>query len=158
MHRYCLTLGWLLWLSSPLGAVQAANVVTLNIPDPIVVQAGGSAVAGIGITVKPGYHVQANPVKNLSLIPIVLDIKPHKEVVPGKPLYPESKTLRLAGSDEDLVVYDGQFAIRLPVIVRPGAQPGEAVLAGTLRYQACDDEHCLFPVTLPLKLPVRISR
>jgi len=115
-------------------------------------------MATIQVSVKRGYHVQANPVKNPSLVPIVLDVKPDEMVVPGPPVYPLSKKLRLDGSDEDLAVYDGTFVIRLPLTIVPNALRSRLILSGTLRYQACDDRHCLFPVTLPVKLIILVGR
>ena len=67
--------------------------------------------------------------------------------------------MRLPGDSRDLVVYDGTFAISLPVKAAGDAAAGETVtLRGTLRYQACDDRHCLFPVTLPVTIVVTIGK
>lgn len=135
----------------------AADVLRLRVPSHVAASAGQETVAAIQITVKRGYHVQANPVRNPSLIPIVLDMMADGSVTPGSPDYPLSKTMRLEGADEDLVVYDGTFAIRLPLAVAVDAPAGPVILSGTLRYQACDDRHCLFPVTRPVKLVVQVG-
>lgn len=135
----------------------AADVLSVRPPAAILATAGQDAIAAIQVAVKHGYHVQANPVRNPSLIPIVLDVKPDRTVVPGSPIYPSAKTMRLNGSEEDLVVYDGTFVIRLPLKIAPDAQRGRVPLSGTLRYQACDDRHCLFPVTLPVNLVVEVG-
>jgi hypothetical protein len=148
---------WLLVVFGPAG-VLAADVLSFRVPEFIPATAGQDTMATIQVSVKRGYHVQANPVKNPSLVPIVLDVKPDEMVVPGPPVYPLSKKLRLDGSDEDLAVYDGTFVIRLPLRVAPDAQRSRLILSGTLRYQACDDRYCLFPVTLPVKLIVLVRR
>ncbi len=135
----------------------AAEVVSVKPPGAILATAGQDALAVIQVAVKHGYHVQANPVRNPSLIPIVLDVKADRTVVPGSPIYPSAKTMRLDGSEEDLVVYDGTFVVQLPLKIAPDAQRGRVTLNGTLRYQACDDRHCLFPVTLPVKLVVQVG-
>jgi DsbC/DsbD-like thiol-disulfide interchange protein len=107
--------------------------------------------------VKPGYHVQANPVENPSLIPITLQIDGARGISVGEPLYPTAKRLRLPGDSQDLVVYDGSFAIGVPLEVARDANVGQTVaLKGNLRYQACDDSHCLFPVTLPVAISVTV--
>lgn len=136
----------------------AADVVGIKLPASLAATAGQQTVAAVEVTVKRGYHVQANPVRNPALIPIVLDMRPAEAVTPGAPIYPLSKIMRLEGSDEDLVVYDGTFTIQLPLTVSREALPGPVTLSGTLRFQACDDKHCLFPVTAPVKLVIQVGR
>ncbi len=88
---------------------------------------------------KPSYHVHVNPVENPSLIPITLKIDGVEGVSAGEPLYPAAKRLRLRRDSQDLVVYDGTFAIAVPVKFRGSATAGATVtLRGSLRYQACD--------------------
>ena len=137
--------------------VYAIEVVTVVLPSSVEVKPGSGTRIALQVVVKPGYHVQANPVENPSLIPITLKIDPAENVSAGEPLYPTAKRLRLPGDSQDLVVYDGAFAIALPIKVGRNAAAGSTVtLKGTLRYQACDDSHCLFPVTLPVALPVTV--
>jgi hypothetical protein len=110
------------------------------------------------VTVKPGYHVQANPVLNPDLIPLTLEIKPAPDARSGKPIYPPAKRLRLEGDSVALVVYDGSFTVRTPIRLSKRAAPGTRDLSGALRYQACDDRHCLFPTTIPFTLKLRVGQ
>jgi DsbC/DsbD-like thiol-disulfide interchange protein len=136
----------------------AADVVTLRPPSSVEVKPGAGTRIAIQVVVKSGYHVQANPVENPSLIPITLKMDLAENISVGEPLYPVAKRLRLPGDTQDLVVYDGTFAIGLPVKVERSATAGATVtLKGSLRYQACDDSHCLFPVTLPVALAVKVA-
>ena len=53
------------------------------------------------------------------------------------------------------------FGLGLPVgsllqVGRNATAGATIALKGTLRYQACDDSHCLFPVTLPVALAVTV--
>jgi len=63
------------------------------------------------VKVKPGYHVQAIPVRNSNLIPITLELEPSGGVRPNRTAYPPGKLFRLAEGSKDLVVYDGAFFI-----------------------------------------------
>lgn len=151
----------LTWAACVLGAglawpLRAAEVVAVA-SDPQFAHPGQVVVAQVRVSVAPGFHVQANPVRNRFLIPIVLAVKPDTAVTPGAPVYPVAKTMRLEGSDEDLVIYDGEFEIRLPLHVADNAPAKRLRLTGTLRYQACDDHHCLFPTTVPLELSLEIK-
>jgi DsbC/DsbD-like thiol-disulfide interchange protein len=136
-------------------AIEVVSVRTLSGVD---VKPGASTRIAVQVVVKPGYHVQANPVDNPSLIPITLKIDGTNDILVGEPRYPTAKRLRLAGDDQDLLVYDGTFTIVVPLQARRNASARATVtLTGSLRYQACDDSHCLFPVTLPVLLDVVIQ-
>jgi len=138
-------------------SVRAIDVVAVLPPSGVEVKPGAGTQIALQVVVKPGYHVQANPVENASLIPITLKVDAAGSVSVGEPLYPAPKRLRLPGDSQDLVVYDGTFVIALPVKVGRNATGGTTVtLKGSLRYQACDDSHCLFPVALPVTLAVTV--
>ena len=142
---------------TPPGA-QAIDVVTLVPASSVKVKPGASAQIALRVVVKSGYHVQANPVENPSLIPTTLSVDAAESVSVGKPVYPAGRRMRLPGDTQDLVVYDGTFTIALPFRVAPSAVTGAVIiLKGALRHQACDDSHCLFPVTLPVALTVTVG-
>ena len=141
---------------------QAANaalpqVASVAVDEAPTVRAGESVTLRVTVSVKPGYHVQANPVLNPALIPLTLTVPATPSASAGKPVYPQAKRMRLLGSDEDLVIYDGTFALEQPVSVSKDSPPGETTLDGSLRYQACDDRHCLLPRTLPVQLKLRVQ-
>ena len=155
--RYYAVLAALAVLCATPGTVAFADAVEAILPAVAEMTAGSATSIGIQVRVKPGYHVQANPVENSSLIPITLKIDPAAGVTVGRPVYPTAKRIRLPGDDHDLVVYDGEFTIALPVQLTSDFAPGDTVaLNGSLRYQACDERHCLFPVTVPLTLALRV--
>ena len=137
---------------------QTPDVVRVQVPELIKATAGKATVAEVQVIVRPGFHVQANPVRNRFLKPVVLEMPSTKVVAAGAAVYPPSKTMRLEGSDEDLVIYDGAFSIRVPLAIAQDAPQGPVKLSGTLRYQACDDRHCLFPTTIPVELEISVLR
>lgn len=131
-------------------AFEVAQVVG---PARIVLPIGKLQQVAIDVAVKPGYHVQANPAAYPNLIPTRLTLLPVPGVAVGKPRYPSAKRLRLEGSGEQLLVYDGRFRIVVPMArYAPAAAPIR--LEGSLRYQGCDDRHCLFPETLAVVLSI----
>jgi len=157
MARRLAALSLLAVLGASASAACALEVVSVVPPPGVEVKPGASARIALQVLVKPGYHVQANPVENPSLIPITLKMDAADNISVGEPLYPKAKRLRLPGDDQDLVVYDGSFVIALLITAARNAASGaKLTLRGTLRYQACDDSHCLFPVTLPVALPVTV--
>ena len=145
----------LLALTLATAAAQAAELpqfATVAAGEAPTVRPGGSATLRVSVSVTPGYHVQANPVLNPYLIPLLLEVTGTADVRVGPPVYPPAKRMRLAGDEQDLVIYDGTFVIEQPVTVSPGSPPGEVMLEGSLRYQACDDHRCLRPRTVPVRL------
>lgn len=146
-------------LASALAAAAAApegqHVVEIVGPDQARLPCARDTVLRVAVRVKPGYHVQANPVLDPALIPITLAIAAPAWLEAGPPRYPPPKRLRLRGAEDELVVLDGHFAIEVSVRAARAPSPAQATLSGALRYQACDDERCLFPRTLPLAISVR---
>ncbi len=151
-----ITLG--LPIGSDHGSPQAPEIVTVKAPDQVVIKLGGSVETTIEVTVKKGYHVQANPVRDENLIPTHLEMKPDKGVIPDRPIYPAGKSFRLKGTSEDLSTYDGTFVIRLAIKVLASAQPGDRLLEGKLHYQACDSLQCLFPRSVSVTIPVKVTK
>jgi uncharacterized protein YyaL (SSP411 family) len=92
----------------------------------------------VNLSVKEGWHINANPASSRYLIPT--EIRGAVEEV----VYPEGVSRTFAFSKEALSVYDGRLAIQGEL--REHADSVELV------YQACDDTRCLAPVskTLPL--------
>lgn len=123
-------------------------------PARVALPSGKPQPVAIEVDVRPGYHVQANPAAYPNLIPITLTMTPTPGVAIGAPIYPDPpKRLRLEGSGEQLLVYDGRLRIVVPM-ARYTANAAPIRLQGSLRYQGCDHRHCLFPRTVPLELTV----
>lgn len=123
-------------------------------PARVALPPGRPQPVAIEVAVRPGYHVQANPAAYPNLIPITLSLTPTPGVAVGAAIYPDPpKRLRLEGSGDQLLVYDGRLRIVVP-IARYAAHAAPIRLQGSLRYQGCDHRHCLFPQTVPLVLTV----
>ena len=138
-------------------AVTAPVVVTLTQPASVTLVPGSKGEGRLTVTVKNGYHVQANPASEPNLIPLRLEMKSDSRVRAGQPIYPSGKPYRLTGAESDLSIYDGTFEIRLPLDASPAAAPGELTLKGALSYQACNDRLCLRPASVPVSLVVKVA-
>jgi thiol:disulfide interchange protein DsbD len=113
-------------------------------------------VAVIG-DVEEGWHVNANPPTLEYLIPTELKLESVDGFTFGKMQYPEAARLKFAFADQELDVYEGRVIIRFPVSIAGGEQPDEKVIEGTFRYQACNDQICLAPANLEVRIPIRIA-
>jgi hypothetical protein len=103
----------------------------------------------ITVTVKvdAGYHVNANPASFDYLVATALSV----DSVPDLRVhYPTAKLFKPAFAADGLKVYAG--TITLKGTAPKGSMANRNPLAATLAVQACDDEVCLPPATLPLKI------
>jgi hypothetical protein len=113
--------------------------------EPETVAAGKSAVLELRFRVVEGFHVNSHRPKSELLIPTALKLDPADGVKAGTLEYPPGKSYSFSfDPSEKLDVYAGDFTLRLPVVAAAGGH----TLAGTLRYQACDNAACYPPKTL----------
>lgn len=143
--------------AAPVGA-DGLIAARIFLPAPLEIRPGSSETCRIEVRVRPGFHVQANPVLDPNLIPITLTLQAQSGVQAGAAIYPRARRFRLTGATDDLVVYGGSFVIEAPIRVAQDAAPALVQLRGSLRYQACDERVCLPPRTVPVLVPVRIVR
>lgn len=104
-------------------------------------------------------HVYAPGVEHYIPIEWTLADSPAFKTFPAT--YPGSQRLRLEAIQETVPVYHGRFRIVRDVTLAgdPKVKPllnskGELEIAGTLRYQACDDRICYPPRNVPVKWTV----
>ena len=136
--------------------IKPEDVVSVPVPAQVAVIVGGGAEARITLAVTHGYHIQANPASTEFFAPTKLQLRAKGGVRPKAPVYPPGLPYRLEGMPDEFMTYEDIFEISIPLQASDSARPGEHVLKGTLRYQACDDRSCLFPVWVPFSVPVRV--
>ena len=59
---------------------------------------------------------------------------------------------------EKLSVYTGDIVTQVPVIVAKDASAGQYSLTGEFKYQACNDNSCFPPETLPVEITVVVKK
>jgi DsbC/DsbD-like thiol-disulfide interchange protein len=138
------------------GAPPAAKYVTIKKISAISLSAGKQSEARIEVVVDKGMHLQANPAGAPNLIPTKVTIEPKDGLVPGDPVYPAGVPHVIQGIG-NVPTYEGTVAIKVPVDLGAEAKPGKVKLAGSIRYQACTDQVCYFPMTIPFEIPVAIK-
>jgi hypothetical protein len=108
--------------------------------------------------IRDGYHVNAREVTFDYLIPTDLKAEAPAGIRTGTVKYPKGTLHKFSfAKDQALNVYTDTVVLRLPVTVDPSAPLGEQHLALKLHYQACNDEVCLPPVTLPVDAVIHVS-
>lgn len=131
------------------------SVIKISVPG-LNVHAGQSKIIYVQITVKKGYHVQANQLKDEFLIPTTLELNGGDIITIAKQSYPVPKKINLEGTDQYLLVYDGNFKVAIHFNAKETARKGKYVLEAKLHYQACDNKTCFFPkeIIFPIGLTI----
>lgn len=111
----------------------------------------------VAITVKEGYHIQADKVNDESLVPAALKVTPMPEFGVDTPVFPAYKLFRLEGTRIDLNVFDGRFLIKIPARALSATDAGEYIMKGIFQYQACDHKSCLFPRTIAFEMSILVQ-
>jgi DsbC/DsbD-like thiol-disulfide interchange protein len=135
------------------------SYVTTDVVPTLAIQAGQTAQAELRFRVNPGYHVNSHTPGSELLIPTTLEFKPLEKIKAGKIAYPPGQQLALQFSPKDkLDVYSGDIVTHVPVIVAKDAAIGQYSLKGELQYQACNDNSCFPPKSLPVEITVVVKK
>jgi len=120
-------------------------------PERVTVSARHAVQIDLHFSVANGLHINSHAPLEKSLIPARL------AVIEGPGLnvtavdFPPGVEYALQVAPHDkLSVYTGEFVLRAHMT----AQPGEHLLQGALRYQACDANACLPPHSIPVAVTV----
>jgi len=139
------------------GGIPDARELLQTTAAPVTIASGGRGEARVAIRVREGWHVNANPPTLDYMIPTEVSLTPLGGITVGKPVYPAAREQKLAFEEKPLKVYDQAFDVRLPLIAVAGTSPGKVTLTGTVGFQACNDQVCLAPATVPFQLVVSVE-
>jgi thiol:disulfide interchange protein DsbD len=74
----------------------------------------------------------------------------------GSLQWPEPHRLDVGYVEDNIPAYTGKTVVYLPVMVSDDAEPGTLQIPLKVRYQSCDDQQCLRPVTESLNVEMEI--
>ncbi len=147
--------------STPEGVTTANTATSKNAPQDfsVPVSADHVRVAGsamsvpegdaivVTITIDDKFHINANPASFDFLIPTSVEFK---DIKPAKIEYPKAIRFTPEFAPEGLDVYEGSVAITARF--SKDSLTGIKAIQGTLTAQACTDQICLSPSTLPVSI------
>ena len=123
----------------------------------VEIPAGGSAEAVVRLTIKNGYHVNANPPTYPYLKATVLELSPLDGVLVGNVIYPNAVDRKFAFAEKSLAVYEGETDLKVLLKADKTAKKGERSIPARLRIQACDEQVCYPPGAIELQIPVNLK-
>jgi hypothetical protein len=115
----------------------------------------------VDVTPRPGMHVYAPGAGSYKVIALSVTPQPFVRLYPAN--YPPSEIYVFEPLNERVPVYQKPFRLVQDVLIE-GSQEAQkwlqgreaVVLEGTIDYQACDDKICYNPVSVPLRLSVKL--
>ena len=128
------------------------------------VSAGTLFTLGLEIVPNPGIHLYAPGAEELGYRVIRLALEPSAHVRLAETEYPASEMYHFVPLDEHVPVYQKAFHLHRDVLLEASNEAEKALrdtglltLSGRLEYQACDDEKCFNPMSVPLSWTVAVA-
>ena len=115
------------------------------------------APALVGLQIKNGYHVNANPPSQSYLKPTEIELKSAEGISVEFITYPDPLVRKFSFSETPLKVYEGETNLKLRLKADKTASAGKHNLSAKLRVQACDDKVCYAPGALDVTVPVNVK-
>ncbi|MEK7750383.1 MAG: protein-disulfide reductase DsbD domain-containing protein [Acidobacteriota bacterium] len=135
---------------------QTSGVVAAVTPPRTTGKRGGVMDARVTVQLRNGYHVNSNTPADDYLIPLRLTWAAAPLEVAAT-TFPKPKLEKYSFSAKPVSVFTGDFDILTRLKVPESVMQGPGVLLGKLRYQACNDNSCLPPKTIEVRLAYQIQ-
>ena len=138
----------------PARAQPPSPISVTTVTEAAGAHAGSSHRVAVQARLDAGFHVNSNEPLEDGLIPTELSLTPPDGIRLEGIAWPESFLFEVGG--EPLAVFEEEFVIGAALALDPSIELGEYVVAGSLRYQACDDTICYFPTTADLEFHLSV--
>src|SRR5688572_15346297 len=135
----------------------ATELVRVAEAAPVRGARGSVVEATISFTVLDGWHINAHRPNEDFLVATVLTLQGTAGVTPGAPRYPDAKQVQLSFSETPLAVYEENASLVVPLAIDGAAAEGPRTLRGMLRFQACNNEVCLPPAAVPVRIALVVE-
>ena len=132
----------------PLPVGVSADAVQFLYPDKVTVPARHATQVDLHFRVADGLHINSHAPLDKYLIPARLAVVEAQGLRVSAVDFPPGAEYAL--QREKLNVYTGEFVLHAHLT----AQPGEHELVGMLHYQACDNNTCMPPHSIPVSVTV----
>lgn len=140
------------WQNSSTPAnVANQQLVHFLYPQQVTFPAGKPEAIDLHFRVVNGLHVNSHTPRQKGLIGTNLAVaEPAGVKITGVDFPSGSEFAFPADPATKLSIYSGEFVLKMHVV----AQPGNHLIQGVLRYQACDNSTCFPPRTVPVPIDV----
>jgi thiol:disulfide interchange protein DsbD len=119
------------------------------------IQPGQSFKLGVLLRFQEGYHSQSNKPAEEGLVPTTVSMDPVSGLTFGEPIYPPGVVTNEPPLGLQNSYYDRTLIV-IPVTASPDFAARDVTLTGSLRIQVCDENTCLPPTKLPIKVSAKV--
>jgi thiol:disulfide interchange protein DsbD len=120
------------------------------------VEQGSEFKAVVFLNLQYPWHVNSNTPTLDWLIPTELTVNLPNDVILSDIRYPPAITQKFGFAEEPLDVFEGATPIYISLRTSSSMAPGDYVIEGRLRIQACDDMQCLAPANVDVRIPYTV--
>jgi hypothetical protein len=135
----------------PRRSVLKRSEVEYMFPEQVTVAAGKASDVALHFSIGEGLHINSHTPKDEFLIPTTFSIPDGFGVRLEGASYPAGSEFTLpADRQSKLNVYTGEFVIQARIV----AGAGNHLVEAKLHFQACDNNVCMPPKTIPVAIDV----
>jgi hypothetical protein len=120
-------------------------------PEQVTVPAGKATDVALHFRIADGLHVNSHTPREEFLIPTSFSLPDNPDVQLKETNYPTGSDMTLESDPGNKVsVYTGEFVIQTKLI----ASAGDHLVEAKLHFQACNNNTCMPPKTIPVTIDV----
>ena len=115
---------------------------------------GDAVILAVVADIKTGFHInadaqQVSPFEDFKPYPTKVSVTDASDdITIESPHYPKAVPIKVEYAAGDLMSFEGQTVIYLPIKLAETTAPGNQRIKLVFEYQACADTYCLFPVKI----------
>ena len=109
----------------------------------------------VDITIAPGWHIYGEPLPQNY---IATKLTFAGDLIAAQSLtLPRATPHEFRALGETLPVYEGSVRGKGTILIRGRTRPGEYKVAGTLKFQECNDSICKVPQEVPFEIALKVE-
>lgn len=121
------------------------------------VHPGTTFKGALQLSIGKGWHINSNTPLDEYLIATELNFDDQPGLSIVGIAYPEHKVAKFSFSPDAMAVYEGKIVLGFAIRADKDITPGDYVIKGMLRYQACNDKMCAPPKNMDVSIPVTVT-
>ena len=138
--------------------IKPLDIVSINPVTKVKQTKNGTEIdINFVLSIKDKWHINANKPNDQSLIPTVLKVDSSSVYSVKRITYPPAQMVKLQFSENELALYEQEAVINVILNLEKNFGKKTFILTGQLQYQPCNDQTCLFPVSKPFKVEVKLK-
>jgi DsbC/DsbD-like thiol-disulfide interchange protein len=126
--------------------ISSKDIVNVKVKSNKTLNKNDTINVDVVLNIKDGWHINANKPLDDYLTATVLSLKDTSNIHIAGLEYPVPILTKLNFSQTQLALYEDQATIKLKLKVKKSFKKSKLKLNGTVQYQPCNDQTCLFPV------------